>query len=67
MGPQVGVLVHNPRQDRLQHGKLQGHPKVLRVKSKVIQVQLYIQSKFKHLQNAYRGILQNQKENIQQD
>lgn len=35
MGPQGGVLVHDPRQDRLQHGKLQvkskvkqDHPKV---------------------------------------
>lgn len=36
VGPQGGVLVHDPRQHRLQHGKLQGHPKVMRVKPKVI-------------------------------
>lgn len=28
MGPQGGVLVHDPRQDRLQHGKLQVQSKV---------------------------------------
>lgn len=35
MGPQGGVLVHDPRQDRLQHGKLQVQSKVKQVYPKV--------------------------------
>lgn len=35
MGPQGGVLVHDPRQDRLQHGKLQVQSKVKQVHPKV--------------------------------
>lgn len=35
VGPQGGVLVHDPRQDRLQHGKLQVQSKVKQVHPKV--------------------------------